>query len=211
MRNITHSMNMSKLLGCNLSDSEEDFLHLLFLFTLLSLLLFLLFILDGKGCTGPGPKDTAPALTAVWPAGIKERQRRNHRPGAGVDCLTRAYELPAAAAALTAVTVPHRSSLNLTEPRPFKSWQSSGECRTEFTSALFTDKELTRHIGSSLPIGSESACHKNINANLKAERVQGVLNDRLRARGLCQRQRGRLARATVWLPCAVFAITKAGR
>ena len=63
----------------------------------------------------------------------------------------------------------------------------------KFTSALF--KELTRHIGSSLPIGSdsESACHKNTNA--KAKRVQGVLDDRLRARGLRQRQRGRLARA----------------
>ena len=45
----------------------------------------------------------------------------------------------------------------------------------KFKSALF--KEFTRHIGSSLLICS--AYHKNTNA--KAERVNGVLGDKLQA------------------------------
>ena len=66
----------------------------------------------------------------------------------------------------------------------------------KFTSALF--KEFTRRIGSSLLIGS--AYHKNTNA--KAERVNGVLGDTLRAFA-----NGRKDDWDVWLPYAVFAIT----
>ena len=68
----------------------------------------------------------------------------------------------------------------------------------KFTSALF--KEFTRRIGSSLLIGS--AYHKNTNA--KAERVNGVLGDTLRAFA-----NGRKDDWDVWLPYAVFAINNA--
>ena len=65
----------------------------------------------------------------------------------------------------------------------------------KFTSALF--KEFTRHIGSSLLIGSVYC--KNTNA--KAERVNGVLGDTL-----CAFANGRKDDWDVWLPYAVFAI-----
>ena len=68
----------------------------------------------------------------------------------------------------------------------------------KFTSTLF--KEFTRRIGSSLLIGS--AYHKNTNA--KAERVNGVLGDTLRAFA-----NGRKDDWDVWLPYAVFAINNA--
>ena len=60
--------------------------------------------------------------------------------------------------------------------------------------------EFTRRIGSSLLIGS--AYHKNTNA--KAERVNGVLGDTLRAFA-----NGRKDDWDVWLPYAVFAINNA--
>ncbi len=63
----------------------------------------------------------------------------------------------------------------------------------KFTSKLF--KEFTRSIGSSLLVGS--AYHKNTNA--RAERVDGVLGDTLRA----------IDDWDVWLPYAVFAINNA--
>ena len=68
----------------------------------------------------------------------------------------------------------------------------------KFTSALF--KEFTRRIGSSLLIGS--AYHKNTNA--KAERVNGVLGDTLRAFA-----NGRKDDWDVWLLHAVFAMNNA--
>ena len=68
----------------------------------------------------------------------------------------------------------------------------------KFTSSLF--KEFTRRLGSSLLIGS--AYHKNTNA--KAERVNGVLGDTLRAFA-----NGRKDDWDVWLPYAVFAINNA--
>ena len=68
----------------------------------------------------------------------------------------------------------------------------------KFTSKLF--KEFTRRIGSSLLIGS--AYHKNTNA--RAERVNGVLGDTLRAFA-----NGRKDDWDVWLPYAVFAINNA--
>jgi len=68
----------------------------------------------------------------------------------------------------------------------------------KFTSTLF--KEFTRRIGSSLLVGS--AYHKNTNA--KAERVNGVLGDTLRAFA-----NGRKDDWDVWLPYAVFAINNA--
>ena len=68
----------------------------------------------------------------------------------------------------------------------------------KFTSKLF--KEFTRSIGSSLLVGS--AYHKNTNA--RAERVNGVLGDTLRAFA-----NGRKDDWDVWLPYAVFAINNA--
>jgi transposase InsO family protein len=68
----------------------------------------------------------------------------------------------------------------------------------KFMSALF--REFTRRIGSSLLVGS--AYHKNTNA--RAERVNGVLGDTLRAFA-----NGRKDDWDVWLPYAVFAINNA--
>ena len=68
----------------------------------------------------------------------------------------------------------------------------------KFTSNLF--REFTRRIGSSLLVGS--AYHKNTNA--RAERVNGVLGDTLRAFA-----NGRKDDWDVWLPYAVFAINNA--
>jgi hypothetical protein len=68
----------------------------------------------------------------------------------------------------------------------------------KFTSALF--REFTRRLGSSLLVGS--AYHKNTNA--RAERVNGVLGDTLRAFA-----NGRKDDWDVWLPYAVFAINNA--
>jgi hypothetical protein len=68
----------------------------------------------------------------------------------------------------------------------------------KFTSALF--RGFTRRISSSLLVGS--AYHKNTNA--RAERVNGVLGDTLRAFA-----NGRKDNIDVWLPYAVFAINNA--
>jgi hypothetical protein len=68
----------------------------------------------------------------------------------------------------------------------------------KFTSTLF--REFARRIGSSLLVGS--AYHKNTNA--RAERVNGVLGDTLRAFA-----NGRKDDWDVWLPYAVFAINNA--
>ena len=69
----------------------------------------------------------------------------------------------------------------------------------KFTSVLLF-KELMRRIGSSLLVGS--AYHKNTNA--KAERVNGMLGDTLRAFA-----NGRNDDWDVWLPSAVIAISNA--
>ncbi len=61
-------------------------------------------------------------------------------------------------------------------------------------------REFTRSIGSSLLVGS--AYHKNTNA--RAERVNSVLGDTLRAFA-----NGRKHDWDVWLPYAVFAINNA--
>ena len=68
----------------------------------------------------------------------------------------------------------------------------------KFTRKLF--REFTRRLGSSLLVGS--AYHKNTNA--RAERVNGVLGDTLRAFA-----NGRKDDWDVWLPYAVFAINNA--
>ena len=65
----------------------------------------------------------------------------------------------------------------------------------KFTSKLF--REFTRRLGSSLLVGS--AYHKNTNA--RAERVNGVLGDTLRAFA-----NGRKDDWDLWLPYAVYAI-----
>ena len=69
----------------------------------------------------------------------------------------------------------------------------------KFTSVLMF-KELMRRIGSSLLVGS--AYHKNTTA--KAERVNGMLGDTLRAFA-----NGRNDDWDVWLPSAVIAISNA--
>ena len=92
---------MTKLLGCNLSESEEDFgqtspcvifVHFTTLFVILNLVIILL-----EFCCEYW-MDKAVRARDQWPDG---------------------FVRVSAAAATTAVTVP---SPNLTEPRPVKSW-----------------------------------------------------------------------------------------